>query len=94
MELNDIPNVAKKETANDVYRSFQEKVDLLKQKHSLKTPLLSKFCCPIYQAENALNALFAAINATASYAGLYLIDGFVIFLTRKQHSTHKGYMLA
>lgn len=94
LELDDIPNVAKKDSADVVYRSFEEKVDLLKQKHPSKTPSMSTAVVLFIKQKAALNALFAIINATASYVGPYLIDDFVNFLTRKQHSTHKGYMLA
>lgn len=94
LELDDIPNVAKKDSADYVYRSFEEKVDLLKQKHPSKTPSVSKAVVLFIKQKAALNALFAVINATASYVGPYLIDDFVKFLTTKQHSIHTGYMLA
>lgn len=94
LELDDIPNVAKNDSADDVYRSFEEKIDFLKQKHPSKKPSMSKAVVLFIWKKAALNAIFAVINATASYVGPYFIDDFVKFLTRKQRSTHTGYMLA
>eukprot|EP01018_Ginkgo_biloba_P033198 Gb_05522 [translate_table: standard] len=94
LELDDVPNVAVKESAENVYCSFKEKLDTVRQSDPSQTPSIAKSVILFIWKKAAVNAFFAVINACASYIGPYLIDDFVRYLSGKQHSRHRGYILA
>ncbi|KAH9302372.1 hypothetical protein KI387_013955, partial [Taxus chinensis] len=93
LEFDDIPNIAKEDSADDVYRTFSEKIDMLKQKDPSKTPSIEKVVFLFIWKNAAVNAMLAVVNACASYVGPYLIDDFVRYLSSKPRSIHGGYIL-
>lgn len=92
---DDVPNVDKKDSAEFLSHSFDEKMTILKELHETKFPSLYRVVFFFIRKKAAINAIFAVTNAVASYVGPYLIDDFVKFLgEKKKQRLEKGYILA
>ncbi|XP_024044072.1 putative ABC transporter C family member 15 isoform X2 [Citrus sinensis] len=95
LELDDIPDVDIKDSAEFLSNRFEQDLDLVKEKEGSTNPSIYKAIFFFIRKKAAINASFAVINAATSYVGPYLINDFVNFLTdKKSRSLESGYLLA
>ncbi|XP_075643519.1 putative ABC transporter C family member 15 isoform X4 [Castanea sativa] len=95
LEQEEIPDVDIKDSARFLSHSFNESLKQVKERDGTTNPSIYKAIYLYTRKKAAINALFAVINAAASYVGPYLIDDFVRFLTEKStRSLESGYLLA
>ncbi|KAI6706350.1 hypothetical protein NL676_009312 [Syzygium grande] len=95
LEQNDVPDLDIKDSAAFNSHSFSDCLKQVKDKEGAKNPSIYKAIFFFIRKKAAINALFAVVNAGASYVGPYLIDDFVNFLTDKRsRSLGSGYLLA
>ncbi|KAF3962205.1 hypothetical protein CMV_013250 [Castanea mollissima] len=95
LEQEEIPDVDIKDSARFLSHSFNESLKQVKERDGTTNPSIYKAMYLYTRKKAAINALFAVINAAASYVGPYLIDDFVRFLTEKStRSLESGYLLA
>ncbi|KAI6706349.1 hypothetical protein NL676_009311 [Syzygium grande] len=95
LEQNDVPNLDIKDSAAFISHCFSDCLKQEKDKDRAKNPSIYKAIFFFIRKKAAINALFAVLNAGASYVGPYLIDDFINFLTDKRSSSLvSGYLLA
>uniref|UniRef100_A0A2P2JCN5 ABC-type xenobiotic transporter n=1 Tax=Rhizophora mucronata TaxID=61149 RepID=A0A2P2JCN5_RHIMU len=95
LQQEDIPDVDTKDSAGFVSRSFDQRLDEVKEKGRTTSPSVYKAIFLFIRQKAAINALFAVLTAIASYAGPYLINDLVNFLMNKENrSLESGYLLA
>ncbi|RHN38804.1 putative xenobiotic-transporting ATPase [Medicago truncatula] len=95
LQLDDIPNLDIKDSAEYLNCAFDESLRKVKEKDGTTNPSIYKAIYLFARKKAAINALFAIISASASYVGPYLITDFVNFLTEKDSRGLKsGYLLS
>ncbi|RDX82620.1 ABC transporter C family member 9, partial [Mucuna pruriens] len=95
LEQNDIPDVDTKDSAEFLTSSFDESLRKVKEKDGTANPSIYKAIYFFARKKAAMNAVFAMVNASASYVGPYLITDFVDFLGEKEKVGLKtGYLLS
>ncbi|KAL2319480.1 hypothetical protein Fmac_028449 [Flemingia macrophylla] len=95
LEQNDIPDVDIKDSAEFLTCSFDESLRQVKQRDGTANPSIYKAIYLFARKKAAINALFAVVNASASYVGPYLITDFVDFLGEKEvFGLKSGYLLS
>ncbi|GAU36305.1 hypothetical protein TSUD_353490 [Trifolium subterraneum] len=95
IQLDDIPDVDIKDSAEYLNFSFDDSIRQVKEKDGTTNPSIYKAIYLFARKKAAINALFAVINASASYVGPYLITDFVNFLTEKEsRGVKSGYLLS
>ncbi|XP_065864880.1 putative ABC transporter C family member 15 [Euphorbia lathyris] len=95
LEQDEIPNVDVKDSAAFVSPAFDDCLNLVKEKSRTTNPSIYKAIFYFIRKKAIINALFAVVNAAASYVGPYLIDDLVNFLSdKKNRSLESGYLLA
>ncbi|KAI4353106.1 hypothetical protein L6164_002080 [Bauhinia variegata] len=95
LEQKDIPSVDIKDSAEFLSSSFDENLKRVKEKDLTTNPSVYKAIYLFARKKAAINALFAVINAAASYVGPYLISDFVDFLSDKEtRGLKSGYLLS
>ncbi|XP_057457925.1 putative ABC transporter C family member 15 [Lotus japonicus] len=95
LELNDIPEVDIKDSAEFLTCSFDEKIRQVKERDGTSNPSIYKAIYLFARKKAATNAFFAVVSAAASYVGPYLITDFVDFLGEKGNRGLKsGYLLS
>ena len=95
LQLDDIPKLDIKDSAEYLNCAFDESLRQVKEKDGTSNPSIYKAIYLFARKKAAINALFAIISASASYVGPYLITDFVNFLTEKDsHGLKTGYLLS
>ncbi|XP_031394506.1 putative ABC transporter C family member 15 [Punica granatum] len=95
IEQDEIPNVDTKDSATFNSQSFIDCIKCVKERDRTRNPSIYKAIFLFIRKKATINASFAIVSAVASYAGPYLIDDFVNFLTDKSNRSLKdGYLLA
>nr|KYP75577.1 ABC transporter C family member 9 [Cajanus cajan] len=95
LEQNDIPDVDIKDSAEFLTCSFDESLRQVKERDGTANPSIYKAIYLFARKKAAMNALFAVVNASASYVGPYLITDFVDFLGEKEmRGLKSGYLLS
>lgn len=95
LEQNDIPDVDIKDSAEFLTCSFDESLRQVKERDGTANPSIYKAIYLFARKKAAINALFAVVNASASYVGPYLITDFVDFLGEKEmRGLKSGYLLS
>ncbi|XP_045788022.1 putative ABC transporter C family member 15 [Trifolium pratense] len=95
IQLDDIPDVDIKDSAEYLNFSFDDSIRQVKENDGTTNPSIYKAIYLFARKKAAINALFAIINASASYVGPYLITDFVNFLTEKEsRGVKSGYLLS
>ncbi|KAH1086518.1 hypothetical protein AAZX31_07G115200 [Glycine max] len=95
LEQNDIPDVDINDSAEFLTCSFDESLRQVKEKDGTANPSIYKSIYLFARKKAAINALFAVVNASASYVGPYLITDFVDFLGEKgSRGLKSGYLLS
>ncbi|GLT66042.1 hypothetical protein SLA2020_384370 [Shorea laevis] len=95
LEQEEIPDLYIKDSAGYLSHAFGMDLKHIKEKDGTTHPSIYRAIYLFIRKKAAINALFAVINAGASYVGPYLIDDFVNFLTEKKtRSLESGYLLA
>lgn len=95
LQLDDIPDVDIKDSAEFLSNRIEQELDRVKGEEGSINPSIYKAIFFFIWKKAAINAFFALINAAASYVGPYLIDDFVNFLTdKKSRGLKSGYLLA
>ncbi|XP_022717852.1 putative ABC transporter C family member 15 [Durio zibethinus] len=95
LEQDDIPDVDVKDSAEFASFAFDQILKQIREKEGSTNPSIYKAIFLFIRKKAVINALFAVINAGASYVGPYLIDDFVNFLAEKKTRKLKsGYLLA
>ncbi|XWS74705.1 hypothetical protein CRYUN_Cryun01aG0020700 [Craigia yunnanensis] len=94
LEQDEIPDVDVKDSAEFVSFAFDQNLKQIKENEGSTNPSIYKAIFLLIRKKAAINALFAVINAGASYVGPYLIDDFVNFLAEKKtRNLESGYLL-
>eukprot|EP00252_Welwitschia_mirabilis_P008583 TRINITY_DN2052_c0_g1_i9.p1 TRINITY_DN2052_c0_g1~~TRINITY_DN2052_c0_g1_i9.p1 ORF type:complete len:1533 (-),score=241.28 TRINITY_DN2052_c0_g1_i9:1176-5774(-) len=94
LDLDDVPNIAQVDSAEEVYHSFEKRMNTLNQDGQSKVSITKAVIMFIWK-KAAVNGTFAIINACASFVGPYMIKYFVNYLNSKdQRSPREGYLLA
>ncbi|XP_027334133.1 putative ABC transporter C family member 15 [Abrus precatorius] len=95
LEQDDIPDVDIKDSAEFLTCSFDESLRQVKESDGTTNPSIYKTIYLFARKKAAINAMFAVINASASYVGPYLITDFVDFLGEKEiRGLKSGYLLS
>jgi len=95
LQLDDIPNIDIKDSAEYLNCAFDESLRQVKEKDGTTNPSIYKAVYLFARKKVAMNAFFAITSASASYVGPYLITDFVNFLTEKDSRGLKsGYLLS
>lgn len=95
LEQDEIPDVDIKDSAAFLSHSFNESLQQVKERDGTSNPSIYKAIYLFIRKKAAINAVFAVVSAVASYAGPYLIEDFVNFLSHKStRSLESGYLLA
>ncbi|XP_004510151.1 putative ABC transporter C family member 15 isoform X2 [Cicer arietinum] len=95
IQLDDIPDLDIKDSAEYLNCSFDESLRQVKEKDGTSNPSIYKAIYLFARKKAAINALFAIICASASYVGPYLITDFVNFLAEKDtRGVKSGYLLS
>ncbi|GAB4862031.1 ATP-binding cassette sub- C member 9 [Ancistrocladus abbreviatus] len=95
LEQDEIPDIDTKDSAGVLFGAFNESLKHVKDRDGSTNPSVYKAIYLFIRRKAAMNALFAVISAAASYAGPYLINDFVDFLSdKKNQSLKSGYLIA
>ncbi|XP_022147026.1 putative ABC transporter C family member 15 [Momordica charantia] len=95
LELDDIPDVCRNDSAKFLSHSFAERLTFVRKKNEDIDPSINEAMYLFCRKKAVINACLAVLSAAASYVGPYLIDDFVNFLTEKKgRSLSSGYLLA
>lgn len=94
LEVDDVPNVAGKDTAQESYRVLETNWCCQKVETNIQNPSMLKVILSSVWKGMIINALFAAIFSCATYIGPYLINLFVEYLGGTEHFSYEGYVLA
>ncbi|RZC74143.1 hypothetical protein C5167_049623 [Papaver somniferum] len=95
LEQDDIPDIDIKDSAELLSHSFGDCLRQVKERDSTRNPSIYMAIFLLIRKKAALNAIFAVVNAGASYVGPYLINDFVAFLSQKKnYSLKTGYIIA
>ncbi|KAI3900401.1 hypothetical protein MKW92_028247 [Papaver armeniacum] len=94
LEQEDVPGIHIKDSAEILSHSFNNILKQVKETKNTSNPSLYMAIFLFIRKKAAINALFAVINAGASYVGPYLINDFVTFLSQKKnYSLKTGYII-
>ncbi|KAI3950613.1 hypothetical protein MKW92_000230 [Papaver armeniacum] len=94
LEQEDVPGIHIKDSAEILSHSFNNILKQVKETKNTSSPSLYMAIFLFIRKKAAINALFAVINAGASYVGPYLINDFVAFLSQKKnYSLKTGYII-
>ncbi|RZC64644.1 hypothetical protein C5167_008337 [Papaver somniferum] len=96
LEQDDIPDIDIKDSAEFLSHLFSDSLQKVKERdHSTNNPSIYKAIFLLIRKKAAANAVFAVVNAGASFVGPYLINDFVAFLSQKKnYSVKTGYIIA
>ncbi|KAI3911545.1 hypothetical protein MKW92_052414 [Papaver armeniacum] len=96
LEQDDIPDIDIKDSAEFLSHLFSDSLRQVKERdHSTNNPSIYMAIFLLIRKKAAVNAVFAVVNAGASYVGPYLINDFVAFLSQqKNYSVKTGYIIA
>ncbi|OVA14831.1 ABC transporter [Macleaya cordata] len=95
LDQDEIPDIDIKDSARFLSHSFDDSVKHVKERHHTRNPSIYMAIFLLIRKKAAINALFAMINAGASYVGPYLINDFVAYLSeKKNYSLNHGYIIA
>ncbi|RZC43873.1 hypothetical protein C5167_036838 [Papaver somniferum] len=93
LEQDDIPDIDIPEFLSHLFSDSLRQVK--ERDHSTNNPSIYKAIFLLIRKKAAVNAVFAVVNAGASYVGPYLINDFVAFLSQKKnYSVKTGYIIA
>ncbi|XP_042517058.1 ABC transporter C family member 3-like [Macadamia integrifolia] len=98
LELEDVPQLAKCDSANVVFARFREKLECDAcgdngNGGQVSTLKLGKILILSMWKEIVWTALYSIVCTMASYVGPYLIKAFVQYLNSRHQLKYKGYML-
>ncbi|MCL7023890.1 hypothetical protein MKW94_028354, partial [Papaver nudicaule] len=95
LEQDDIPDIDIKDSAEFLSHSFADSLRQVKERDGTNNPSIYMAIFLLIRKKAAINAIFAVVNAGASYVGPYLINDFVAFLSQKKnYSLKTGYIIA
>lgn len=95
LEKDDVPNIYVKDSAQTCSQAFDKNLKTTIEQEGPGRAFFYKSVLRFVWKKAAINALFAVVNASTAYIGPYLINDFVVFLTKKQdQSLNYGYLLA
>ncbi|XP_024189456.1 putative ABC transporter C family member 15 isoform X2 [Rosa chinensis] len=95
LDQEEVPALDIKDSAEYLSHSYDERLKHVKERDGTTNPEIYKTIYLFIRKKAAINAMFAALYAVASYVGPYLINDFVNFLTEKKtRSSGSGYILA
>ncbi|CAH8381102.1 unnamed protein product [Eruca vesicaria subsp. sativa] len=95
LEKHDVPNIDVKDSAQFCSQAFDKNLKTTIEQEGPGRAFFYKSVLRFVWKKAAINAAFAVVNASTAYIGPYLINDFVVFLTKKQdQSLNYGYLLA
>lgn len=95
LEKDDVPNIDVKDSAQTCSQAFDKNLKTTIEQEGPGRAFFYKSVLRFVWKKAAINAVFAVVNASTAYIGPYLINDFVVFLTKKQdQSLNYGYLLA
>ncbi|CAN6448500.1 unnamed protein product [Victoria cruziana] len=93
LDLEDVPEVANKDSARFVYPAFRSRLEEGKSSDSIGKLRLAKALFYFVWKDVAWSGFFCFLYSVSSFVGPYLIDALVQYLNGRQRFAHEGYVL-
>ncbi|XP_031479656.1 ABC transporter C family member 3-like isoform X1 [Nymphaea colorata] len=93
LDLEDVPEVAKKDSAKFVYPAFRSKLDEGESTDYMGKLRLAKALFSFVWKDVAWAGFFCLLYSLSSFVGPYLIDSLVQYINGRQRFAHEGYVL-